>query len=80
MGSGSGPRSTRRRRGGYVNSYFASTGARQKYPGLTYTVATRGTTVLVRVRAPMDLPLRLPGVGEGTVVTGTAASVVVIAD
>ena len=33
-------------------------------------------TVVVRVAAPLTLPLRVPGVGAGATVTGTAAAVV----
>jgi Flp pilus assembly protein TadG len=64
----------------YVDDYFRTSGATARFPGLTYTVDTTGTTVVVRVVAPMDLPLRVPGVGEGTLVRGTAASVVVVSD
>ena len=35
---------------------------------------------MVRVVAPMDLPLHVPGVGTGVAVTGSAASVVVVSD
>ena len=41
---------------------------------------TTANTVVVRVVAPMDLPLRVPGVGTDVPVTGTAASVVVVSD
>ena len=43
-------------------------------------MTTSATTVVVRVSAPLDLPLRVPGVGETTTVTGDAAAVVVVSD
>ena len=64
----------------YVAAYFASSGIRQRFPGLAYTVRTTADTVVVRVVAPTDLPLRVPGVGTNVRVTGTAASVVVVSD
>jgi uncharacterized membrane protein len=64
----------------YVDAYFRSSGAAQRFPGLAYVVDTSANTVIVRVTAPMDLPLRVPGVGEGTLVRGTAASVVVVSN
>lgn len=56
--------------------HIAATGAGRAYPGLVYDVETQGDRVVVRVAAPLDLPLPLPGVAERTWVTGTAAAVV----
>ncbi|MCW2849310.1 MAG: hypothetical protein JWR90_3284 [Marmoricola sp.] len=64
----------------YIADYFASSGIRRRFPGLDYAVSTTGNTVLVRVSSPMDLPLRVPGVGTDVAVTGAAASVVVVSD
>ena len=64
----------------YVAEYFASSGIRQRFPGLDYSVETRDNTVVVRVASPMDLPLRVPGVGTDVRITGSAASVVVVSD
>ena len=36
--------------------------------------------MVVRIVAPMDLPLHVPGVGTDVPVSGTAASVVVVSD
>ena len=58
--------------------HIAATGAGQAYPGLVYDVDTQGDRVVVRVTAPLDLPLPLPGVVERTWVTGTAAAVVAV--
>ena len=64
----------------YVDDYFASSGIRRRFPGLDYSVDTTANTVVVRVAAPMNLPLHVPGVGTGVRVTGAAASVVVVSD
>jgi hypothetical protein len=64
----------------YVDAYFASSGIRQRFPGLDYAVETRANTVIVRVRTPLDLPFRVPGVGTDVPITGSAASVVVVSD
>jgi len=62
----------------YVEDYLRSSDVLARYPGMTWSVTTSATSVLVRVAAPLDLPLRVPGVGESAVVTGSAAAVVVI--
>ena len=64
----------------YVEAYLRDSGATAHYPGLSWVVTTSATTVLVRVAAPLDLPLQVPGVGESAMVTGEAAAVVVVAD
>lgn len=64
----------------YVADYFASSGLGRRFPGLDYSVETTSDTVVVRVATPMDLPLRVPGVGTNVRVTGSAASVVVVSD
>ena len=64
----------------YVEDYLRSAGAPARYPGLTWTVSTSATSVVVRVVAPLDLPLRVPGVADSATVTGDAAAVVVVSD
>ena len=64
----------------YVEDYLSSSDAAGRYPGLTWTVSTSTTSVVVRLAARLDLPLRVPGVAESATVTGTAAAVVVVAD
>ena len=64
----------------HVAAYFAGSGLDRRFPGLDYSVQTSADTVVVRVSTPMDLPLRVPGVGTGVVITGAAASVVVVSD
>jgi uncharacterized membrane protein len=62
----------------YVTAYVANTRAAVRFPGLAYTVDARSNTVVVRVTAPLRLPLHVPGVGPRTLVSGTAASVIVV--
>jgi len=64
----------------YVADYLRSSGARERFPGLDYAVDARGQTVVVRVAAPLRLPLHVPGVARSAVVRGTAASVVAVSD
>jgi hypothetical protein len=65
---------------GYVEDYLRTSGVLAEYPGLGWTVSTSATTVVVHLAAPLDLPLHIPGVGGTAVVTGSAASVVVVSD
>lgn len=64
----------------YVEDYLRATGAIGRYPGLVWQVTTTRTTVVVHLASPLDLPLRVPGVGEDATVTGTAAAVVTISE
>jgi hypothetical protein len=64
----------------YVEDYVATSGIRRRFPGLDYSVQTTTDTVVVRIVAPMDLPLHVPGVGTDVDVSGTAASVVVVSN
>jgi Flp pilus assembly protein TadG len=64
----------------YVADHLRTTGAAVRFPGLTWSVAVAGGSVLVRVRAPLDLPLRLPGSGSDVMVGATAAAVVVVTE
>jgi hypothetical protein len=61
-----------------VEDYLNRTGARSEYPGLSYDVGfdPTGNSVVVQVRAPLDLPLTIPGSPERPVV-GTVGSAVV---
>jgi hypothetical protein len=61
-----------------VEDYLNRTGARSDYPGLSYDVGFDPTdnSVVVQVRAPLDLPLTIPGSPERPVV-GTVGSAVV---
>lgn len=62
----------------YVHDYLARSGAQRAYRGLRVMVTTHNDIVTVRLRAPLDLPLHVPGIGLQTNVTGEAAAEVVI--
>lgn len=61
-----------------VADHLASTGAHADHPGLRWTVALAdgGDRVVVRVRAPLDLPLTFPGAPTTTSVSATASATV----
>ena len=63
-----------------VGTHLAIVDAGRAYPGLTYAVDTGGDRVVVRVTAPLELPVPLPGVGKRTWVRGTAAAVIAVGD
>jgi uncharacterized membrane protein len=64
----------------YVAEYLEATGAARRYRGLTYQVETGIDRVVVHVAAPLDLPITPPGWDRRPVVSGTAASFVVVSD
>lgn len=59
-----------------VAAYLRSTGADAAYPGLAWQVTTTGSSVTVRLTAPLDLPLDPAGWGGTTAVTTTGSAVV----
>lgn len=61
-----------------VADHLARTGAHREYPGLSWEVGfdAAGSSVVVRVRAPLDLPLTVPGSPERTSISATAAALV----
>jgi uncharacterized membrane protein len=61
-----------------VHAYLVDVGAYRKYPGLTYTVAVdaSASSVTVRVRAPLDLPLTVPGSPERASIGAVGSAVV----
>lgn len=64
----------------YVDQYLRDTGAARRYPGLRYQVDARADRVVVQVTAPLDLPITPPGWEHRPVISGTAASFVVVGD
>ena len=69
---------------GHFDAVFVEVGAHRKYPGLTYDVSVGDAGVTVRLHAPLDLPLTIPGsperasigaVGSATVATITAVGI-----
>lgn len=61
-----------------VADHLRSTGAPADYPGLSWSVvlADGGESVVVRVRAPLDLPLTFPGTPQTAPVAATASATV----
>ena len=64
----------------YVDQYLRDTRAARRYPGLRYDVDAGADRVVVRVMAPLDLPITPPGWERRPVIAGTAASFVVVSD
>jgi len=60
---------------GAVADYLDQTGARDRFPGLDYTVQVTANQVVVRVGAPLDLPLRVPGAPGGATIRATGNAV-----
>ena len=59
-----------------VRDYLREVGAYRTYPGLTYDVSVDDTRVTVVLRAPVDLPLTVPGSPDRPVVGATGSAVV----
>lgn len=62
----------------FVADYLRETGASRRYPGLSVDVQAVIDRVVVRVAAPLDLPITPPGWARRPVISGTAASVVAV--
>ncbi len=67
---------TRDRARAGVAAYLRDVGATRTYPGLSYDVSVRGDRVVVRLSAPVDLPLRFPGAPERPRVSSTGSAIV----
>lgn len=59
-------------------AYLHATGAAARYPGLTWNVHTDTERVVVRVAAPLDLPIPVPGVGATARVSASGAAFVAV--
>lgn len=57
-----------------VADYLRATGARDRFPGLDYTVVVDVERVEVRVSAPLRLPFTVPGTAEVRRVATTGAA------
>lgn len=66
------PRVARR----YVEQYLDQ--ADRRYPGLGLAVFVDGDSVIVKLAAPIDLPIGRPGWDKRPVVAGSAAAFVVV--
>ncbi len=62
-----------------VHDYFARIGAYDDYPGLSFDVAIRDRSVVVRVTAPLDLPITVEDLTD-TTVDARGAAVVEVED
>lgn len=67
---------TRARARAGVRAYLSSVGAYRTYPGLAYDVSVRDDRVVVRLSAPLDLPLTVPGAPDSTRVSATSSAIV----
>lgn len=63
-----------------VAEYLDATNAVRSYPGLRYVVDATADRIVVRVSAPLDLPITPPGWARRPVISATAASYVVVTD
>lgn len=60
-----------------VDDYLRRIGAYADFPGLSYEVSVVGRSVVVRMAAPLDLPITVEGLTDTTVgATGSAAVLV----
>ena len=64
---------------GAVHDYLLGIGAYDEHPGLSFDVAIRDRSVIVRVSAPLDLPVTVDGVTD-TRVDARGAAVVRVDD
>lgn len=62
-----------------VGAYLVEAGAYRRYPGLRYQVRIGDGRVSVRLQAPLDLPLTIPGSPERASI-GAVGSAVVVPD
>lgn len=62
-----------------VHEYLVSSGAYAEYPGLSFDVVVdrASSSVTVEVRAPLDLPLTVPGSPQVATIGATGSAVVV---
>jgi Flp pilus assembly protein TadG len=63
-----------------VGAYLHDAGAYARYPGLSYTVRVDGDRVEVRLHAPLDLPLSIPGSPERATIGAQGSAVVGVDD
>ncbi|HET6667339.1 MAG TPA: pilus assembly protein TadG-related protein [Intrasporangium sp.] len=58
-----------------VGAYFRGIGAYDDYPGLRFTIGIDEDEVVVRVNAPLDLPITVGGITDARVAAEAAAVV-----
>lgn len=64
----------------HVAEHLRLTGATARFPGLWWSVTVDRDEVVVRVRAPLELPLRVPGAVTEVQVGAAAAAVVRVSE
>ena len=63
-----------------VDDYLRATQAARRYPGLSYEVDASTDRVVVRVAAPLRLPITPPGWERRPSISGTASTLVLVSD
>jgi hypothetical protein len=63
---------------GYVADYLRATAAPTRYPGLAWAVERLDDRVVVRVRAPLQLPITPPGWERRPTIGAVASALVVV--
>ncbi|MGA8209563.1 MAG: pilus assembly protein TadG-related protein [Nocardioidaceae bacterium] len=63
-----------------VAAYLAAVQAARRYPGFRYAVTIGADRVVVRVAAPLELPITPPGWERRPVITGIAAAYVLVSE
>jgi Putative Flp pilus-assembly TadE/G-like len=63
-----------------VEDYLRATQAARRYPGLSYEVDASTDRVVVRVAAPLRLPITPPGWERRPSISGTASTFVLVSD
>jgi Putative Flp pilus-assembly TadE/G-like len=63
---------------GYVADYLRATGAPTRYPGLAWVVEPVEDRVVVRVRAPLQLPITPPGWERRPTIGAVASALVLV--
>ncbi|UDY22807.1 pilus assembly protein TadG-related protein [Nocardioides sp. Kera G14] len=63
-----------------VDEFLDATGARGRYPGLTFAVTVDADRLRVTVRAPLDLPIAFPGAPTSPPVSGSGGAFVTVDD
>jgi hypothetical protein len=63
-----------------VDDYLRATRAARRYPGLSYEVDASTDRVMVRVAAPLRLPITPPGWERRPSISGTASTFVLVSD
>ncbi|MDH2413960.1 pilus assembly protein TadG-related protein [Nocardioides sp. CER19] len=63
-----------------VAGYLTDTGAYRRFPGLSFDVSVGTERVVVRLHAPADLPLHVPGSPDRPLVGASGSAVVTVDD